>query len=267
VMRQIAGALAGLLLTGCSLGIGQPAARQLLAYAGNSGDSAKYIARQKLRGRIALNGMPQLAVIESRTQLTEAIEQVYSDGRRRIRLLYGLDSLEVNGARAGIEEKWRNIEIELMRIPAGRSEIVSIPKGAEEALGWMMQSLEMFFPVLPDFPVAAGESWKESTRTQMGDVIVATESSGELLGFESVEGERCATIGLELSVRTEGKTKGTSLGRFDLSLKGKVHFSVAGGYVMRARHRGRMDIGVQRGDLPIDAKLMFVMQFDRMPAR
>ncbi len=272
MMRGTAGMIAGLALTGCAIGAGQYGDKELLAYAGAEGDRASYVARQTLRGRITLNGMPHLAVIETKAILSEAVEGIYPDGSRRIALSYGVESLEVNGAQAEIASELKDLRFGFLRSEAGKIGEVSVAGPAGEGLGLMMQSLEMFFPAFPAYPVSVGERWKQNSRVRMGDSSVATESSGKLLRFEEVEGVRCAVIGFELNSQAEEEAKEGApadavLRSFQLSLSGKFHFAAPGGYVVKASHRGRMKLDASRGDLPVGAELMFIVDFERMPGQ
>jgi len=232
---------------GCAAKIERPAAPVLLAYGGVTGERRFYDLKQTLRGRITLQGMPQLMVIKLQARVEEHIESVSADGKRRVRMTYDFSPPEINGIAVESEKFPRRVETLLLRAPSGEIDQLESDQPPSSLWGWAAWPPGGEFPLLPRRQVNQGETWERLQMVPLaggGELQVAT--SGSFLGMERSGSKDARVARLSINGRINlVKPIGIEelgLETFRLKYSGTVTFAIDGGVVIESRREGLVQV-------------------------
>jgi hypothetical protein len=266
------------LLAGCTTGSIRPRVPVRLAYRGTAGDVRTWQLEQVVRGEFAFNGMPQLLVITLRGRLTETIEEVTPEGRRRVTQAWAFEPIEFNGMPMPLEAIPRQVVSHALRGPDGDLESLESPAAAGDLLAWAARWLGGFFPRLADHPVLAGDPWTRTEQVPAATGIVFNQTTGGTLTGMDGATALLDTMGeIAMSRTTSGDVAPVqasqvsatpaqgSMEAFTLAFSGHVRFATPAGYVTESRQDGTVSFKGRTGRSPLGIRARFTSTLTLVP--
>lgn len=256
--------LAAVLLTaGCSTGVVKPLTPLRLAYQGAAGDVRSWRLEQVIRGEFVFNGMPQLLAITLKGSLTERIEDVTPEGRRRVTQSWSFEPVEFNGMPMPLEAIPRQVVSHALRGPEGDLESLEDQGAAGDVLAWAARWIGGFFPRLADHPVLAGEPWNRTEPVQAGGGSEFVQvTGGELTGMDG----DVALLKTSGDIRLTRSAAGSGMETFAVAYAGRVRFVTPAGFVTESRQDGTLSFKGRTARSPLSIRARFTSSLVAVPS-
>jgi len=241
-------------MTGCATGGIVPRVPVRLAYRGSAGDVRTWRLEQVIRGEFAFNGMPQLLVITLKGTLTERIEDVTPEDRRRVTQSWAFEPVEFNGMPMPLEAVPRQVVSHALRGPEGDLETLEEEGAAGDLLAWAARWIGGFFPRLPDHAVLAGDPWTRTEPVTAGGGSEFTQiTGGSLTGMDGA----AALLKTTGEIRLTRSAAGSGMENFAVAYAGQVRFITPGGYVAESHQDGTVSFKGRTARSPLSIRARF----------